>query len=296
MKKIILLFGKDGQLGFMLSHKLSCFSKLYAVGRNDCNLSNKFEIKQIIKNIKPDIIINAAAYTSVENAETNEKEAFLINADAVREMSIIAKKIDSFLIHFSTDYVFDGKKADSYNEKNVPNPINIYGKSKLAGENYITEILENFLIIRTSWVFGNYRNNFLKSILNALILEKSIKVVNDQFGAPTSTNLLSDLISHIILNYYFQDRHNFPYGLYNLSPEGRTSWFDFAKFIQAEKIKIDHNFKKNKAIILPIKSNESDYIAKRPLNGKLSANLFKKTFKINLPNWKRDVRFVLRQI
>jgi len=296
MKKTILLFGKDGQLGFMLTRTLSLHSNLFSFGKNECDLTKKDEIRNVIKSIKPDVIVNAAAYTAVDKAEINQNLAYKINALAVNEMSKLANKFDALLVHLSTDYVFDGKKLGPYTEKNITNPINIYGKSKLAGEDYIRENLKNFLIIRTSWVYGNYKNNFLKSILKALIEEKNIKVVKDQYGSPTSTSLLSDMISHVIINFYFKDKENFPYGLYNLTSQGKTNWFDFAKLIKAEEIKNNINFKDNKSKIMPITSHESNYLALRPMNSELTSNLFKRTFKINLPNWRRDVRFVMKQI
>jgi len=278
----IFLTGSTGQVGTKIKNKLNKIKqyKVLSLERNECDLSKTDKLKRSIYNYKPDLIINAAAYTKVDQAEDDIDLAYLINSKAVRILSESAKDLDVPLIHFSTDYVFDGNKQGKYNEKDNPNPIGIYGKSKFDGENAIREIDGYFYIFRVSWVYSKIRDNFYLTIKNLIKEQKNIKIVSDQYGIPSSSLFIADQIAKILPKINKNNK-----GIYHLTPDGYCSWYDFAKsIIKYEKI----NFNLN-----DIKMISSDqYVTKaiRPRNSVLDNQKIKDTFLLNLKSWEDVLR------
>lgn len=264
----ILLLGKSGMLG-------SCFMdffvgmkglEIHAFDREELDVCNFGKLAAKFAEIHPEIVINCTAYTAVDEAEKNRDLAFQINAEAVGKMAQLCKKIDVVFIHFSTDYVFDGKKADGYKEDDATDPINVYGESKLAGEKLIVKNTGKYYLVRTSWLFGKNGKNFVDTMMklgeNALKNSTELKVVNDQIGSPTYTH---DLVNAVIENFVKNDQ-KLPFGIYHLTNSGTCSWYDFARKI--------FEIKKMNVKVLPVSTQQFPRPAKRPsysilLNNKL---------------------------
>lgn len=219
----ILLLGKNGQVGWELQRSLAPFGKVISFNRQECDLAYFDKLIYIIRTTKPKLIVNAGAYTNVEGAESDSQGAFAINATAPMIMAGEAKRIGAWLIHFSTDYVFDGSKDDSYVEDDLPNPLNVYGKSKLEGEEAIKNSGCAYFILRSSWVYGKHGSNFVKSIVKHAMAKPELKVVNDQFGIPTSAALIAD-VTAICANDIFRAFSNPTGGLFHLTAGGETTW------------------------------------------------------------------------
>ena len=271
----ILVTGINGQVGHALMHELTEHD-LIGLTRQDCDLTNPDQIRQVIDQHQPDLIINPAAYTKVDQAEDEPELAFQINRDAPRVMAEKAKEYDIPLIHFSTDYVFDGQKELPYTEEDLPNPLGIYGQSKLAGEEAIREIDGQYYIFRTSWVYSSEGQNFYLNIKRKIREQDELKVVNDQFGAPTSSLFIAQQIKKMIHKLLNENK-----GIYHLVPNGGCSWFDFAMAI-LNTLKPDQSGKK----IIPVSSDQYPTRAKRPQNSCLSNDKIQKAFVLKFYDWK----------
>lgn len=289
--KKILLLGKDGQLGFSLQRALTSLGVLYAFNRQSCDLRNLARLREVIAAVKPDIIVNAAAYTAVDKAETQKDLALEINATAVGVLATLAKEQDAHLIHYSTDYVFNGNKLGAYNEEDLAEPLNQYGLSKYFGEQAIHEIGGKYWILRTSWVFSYYGKNFLKTILNLAQTRSELKVVADQYGVPTSADFLADITAQMLIKV--GDASNISAGLYHLVPEGKTTWYEFAQLIvqYAHELGIGTQLTKDK--VIPIAAGEYTLPAARPYNSCLNTDKIRERFDLNLPNWQFYVQHTL---
>jgi len=281
----ILITGKNGQLGKSL-HKLVSEKKydneFIFVGREELDLSNNNSIINYFDNHdKFDIIINCAAYTAVDKAEEEVKLANQINYLAVRQLAEIAKAQKAKLIHISTDYVFDGESNKSYTEADETNPINVYGKTKLAGEKALQAImLTNAIIIRTSWVYSEYGNNFVKTMLNLGKERDELNVVSDQIGSPTYATDLAETILKIIDNKNYQDKEQ-PTEIYHYSNEGEISWYDFTKEI-FKLAKIDCK-------VSPITTEQYPTPAKRPKSALMDKEKIVEKFSIKTPYWNESL-------
>jgi dTDP-4-dehydrorhamnose reductase len=290
----ILLTGKNGQVGFELAKKLSKLGEVIATDREELDLTNTDAIRIFIDQTKPDIIINPAAYTAVDKAESEPEIAHLINVNAPKVLASMAAEIDIPLIHFSTDYVFDGLKKDAYVETDLTNPQSIYGKTKCEGEEKIRKHPKH-IILRTSWVFGVHGNNFLKTMLRLIQDKESLNIVGDQWGSPASAKMLADVTFKIVdtirKNKNFND-----YGTYHVTSDGETNWQQYASLIASELIKLDVKIKCEPDQIRPILTSEYPTAAKRPLNSRLNTDKIKKTFVLELPHWESEVKKVLREI
>jgi dTDP-4-dehydrorhamnose reductase len=285
----ILLLGADGQIGWQLRRALAPLGSIKACNRSEANLEKPEQIKALITEYSPNIIVNAAAYTAVDKAEEEFKKAALINISAVALIAEEAKKLNALLVHYSTDYVFDGKKSSGYTEDDLTYPLSIYGKTKLEGENKIRESGCNHLIFRTSWVYSNRRNNFIKTIIRLANERKELRIVSDQIGSPTSADFIADVTAHCIIQ-----NHNYKkYGIYNLTSSGEVSWHGLAKFAISELQKDGVNFKTKLENIIPITTEEYPLPAKRPKHSTLNTDKIKKTFKINIPDWQYHVKMML---
>ena len=290
----ILLLGSGGQLGKELSKNIGDLGILKSCDKNTCNISNFEDINNIISEFKPEIIINAAAYTKVDKAEEDISLAFGINQKAIEYLSDISAKKNIWFIHYSTDYVFDGKKKSRYIETDETNPLNIYGRSKLGGEEALKNSKCNFIIFRTTWVYGEYGSNFINTIKKLARSNDSLNIINDQFGVPTSTKLISKVTKNLIediINKNFWDK-----GIYNLVPNGKSNWYELAKVIAKvgkNEMNLD-NFKKLE--INPISSSKYKTAAKRPINSQLDNNKLQKKLKFQIPNWEEEFIATTRKI
>jgi dTDP-4-dehydrorhamnose reductase len=288
----ILITGKNGQVGYELERSLQGLGSIWATDRAELDLSNFDSIRAGISGFKPDLIINAAAYTAVDKAESEPELAMRINAEAPGIIAEEARKVGAMLVHYSTDYVFDGKKAGVYTESDPTNPLNVYGHSKLEGERAIAAAGIPHLIFRTSWVYGTRGKNFLLTISRLAQNASPLRIVSDQYGAPTWCRTIADITSHIVakggnakaLKEDFQRWS----GIYHLTSQGSTSWYEFACSI------VRHLDIEKKPVIEPIAASDYPVPAIRPMNSKLSCELLINTF-CGLPDWETGLRLALEK-
>ncbi|CAH1092266.1 dTDP-4-dehydrorhamnose reductase [Candidatus Nitrotoga sp. 1052] len=296
-KPVILLFGKNGQVGFELQRALSPFGLVHAFGRQDCDLANLSQVREIVRQLRPDIIVNASAYTAVDKAESEPQIAYLINATVPSVLAEEAASIGALIVHYSTDYVFDGMQSGWYVEDDIPNPQSVYGTSKLAGENGIAAAGCRNLIFRTSWVFGAHGGNFAKTILRLAKERESLRVIADQHGAPTSAHLIADVTAQVIVRYWNEvNRESFPYGIYHLVAAGETTWYEYAKYVIAYAEKTGIALRLKSSAIEAIPSIDYPLPAPRPSNSKLNSGKLRKTFGLILPDWHQDMVPVMEKI
>jgi len=290
----ILLTGSHGQVGFELNKKLSVLGEVIATDREELNLEDAQAIRSFIDQIKPDIIINPAAYTAVDKAESEPELAHLINVSTPEVLAGKARELDIPLVHFSTDYVFDGLKKEAYVETDKTNPQSVYGKTKCEGEEKVRTHAKH-IILRTSWVFGSHGANFLKTILRLISDKESLNIVGDQWGSPASAAMLSDVtyevVKRILKNPNFND-----YGTYHVTCEGETNWHAYASLISSEAMKLNLKVKCAPDKIHSILTSEYPTAAKRPSNSRLNTDKLKKTFMLELPHWESEVKKVLKEI
>ena len=290
----ILLLGSNGQLGRELERQLSSVGSVAAFPRSALDITNHRAVTDAVLAIHPNVIVNAAAYTAVDKAETDAERANSVNAEAVANLAQIAQKEAAWLIHYSTDYVFDGNKPTPYIETDAPNPINVYGASKLAGETAIAAADCQHLIFRTSWVIGKDGNNFAKTILRLAAERDSLKVISDQRGVPTSPSLISKITLDAI-RAIKQDKA-WPQGIYHLAPQGVSSWHEIAKTLidYAEQQRVQLNTQV--ADIQAITTAEYPTVAKRPLNSQLDTSKLRVQLSFDLPHWEDDFLAVTSDI
>ena len=292
----ILLTGKNGQLGFELQRALAPLGEVTAVGSKECNLANADAIRALVREVQPDLIINPAAYTAVDKAESEPALAEAVNAQAPTLLGEEARRINAWVIHYSTDYVFDGTSTHPYREENFTNPLGVYGRSKRDGERGLAETCDAHLIFRTSWVVGAHGTNFAKTILRLAQEREALRVVADQFGAPTSAALLADVTAQIVGRAKREGVRSLPFGLYHLTASGVTSWHGFARFILDAARKHGVALKVSADAVEAIPSTEYPTPAQRPANSQLHTELFRQTFGLELPDWQEGMRHVLQQI
>ena len=290
----ILLIGKDGQIGKSLLNVLRDEHEVIPLGKKDCNLQNKEEIILVFKNLKVDLVIIAAAYTNVEKAENESDKAFSINSHSIETIAILTKQYNIPIIYYSTDYVFDGKSSKEYSEEDNLNPINIYGKSKLSGEKNV-RINKKFIIIRTSRVFSDSKNNFITKIINLAKKEENLSIVSDEIATPTSSDLISK-VTHKLINYMNKYKNKNIFGVYHVVAEGSCSWYDYCTLIVDELLKNKFSIKINLNNISSITSKNYKTNAIRPKNSVLSNKKIKKLLSIELPNWEDDVKKSIKDI
>jgi dTDP-4-dehydrorhamnose reductase len=288
----ILLTGKDGQIGFALHKKLVSLCEVFATNRDMLDLSNPKRIRAFIQKNKPDIIINAAAYTDVDKAETEIELAQKVNTVAPRILAEMASQLNIPIIHFSTDYVFDGFKNEPYVETDKANPQSVYGQTKWEGEEAVRQYKKH-IILRTSWVFSSYGQNFLKTILKLIQEKSSLNIVSDQIGRPTSADLIADVTYKIIETIL--NKANFKdFGTYHIALEGETDWFNYASFVTNEAIRFGLKTTMTSKDIKSISSDIYLTLARRPMNSRLDTTKIKETFMLELIDWKREVSSLLK--
>lgn len=298
MSMKILLLGKNGQLGWELQRSLALLGELHALGRGEnlglCgDLSNLEGLALTVRQIRPDVIVNAAAYTAVDRAESESELAYTINADAPAVLAKEVRDLGALLVHYSTDYVFDGSGDASRSEIDPTLPISVYGCSKLKGEREILKSGCRSLIFRTSWMHAAKGENFAKTILRLAKEREKLTVINDQWGAPTSAELLADISAHAIRQVHgFQQAG----GIYHAVASGCTSWYEYAEYViaQAREIRPELSFQVSE--IVPVPSSAFPTPAKRPHNSRLSTKKLQSTFNLKLPSWQQGVTRMLHEI
>lgn len=292
MQNKILLFGKTGQLGWELERALSTEFEVYAYSSQQVDVKDLQNVEKKIEEIKPTIIINASAYTAVDQAEIESETAMHINAEAPAVMAECAQKIKALFIHYSTDYVFDGKKNIPYTEKDLTNPLNMYGKSKLSGEQAVGQVGGAYLILRTSWVYSMRGDNFVTKVIAWAQKGSPLKIVTDQIGSPTWSRSLGQVTTQMIergkLNLY--DYFSAKSGIYHLGGAGSVSRFDFAK----EILRLSSTGKLG-AELKPALTSEFPTPAVRPLYTPLDCTKFETIFDIRLPKWQESLQMALKE-
>lgn len=305
MRPTILLTGKTGQLGSELHRLLPKLGEVIAPHRGELDLREPGKIREIIRSLKPQVIINAAAYTAVDAAETDEANASVVNAEAPRLLALEAKKLGALIVHFSTDYVFDGAKKTPYLETDSPNPLNAYGRSKLAGEQAIRDSGVAHLIFRTSWVYATHGRNFLLTILRLATQRDELKIVDDQVGAPTCALDLAEVTAGIVARVIAAASDSelaLPQiaGTYHMTAAGQATWHEFAKAILEEAGRAPQNLpwftsatKGHQLLahrVLPISTEEFRSPTRRPAYSLLSNAQLRQKFGIALSNWRTQLR------
>lgn len=280
----ILIIGKNGQIGWELERSLGVLGDIVAADRQSLDLANPDKIRAFMRQTRPNVIVNAGAYTAVDRAESEPELAMAINGTAPGTLAEEAKRLGALFVHYSTDYVFDGTKRAPYTENDTPHPINVYGKTKLAGECAVQAVGGKYLILRTSWVYGMRGKNFLLTILRLLRERDELRVVDDQIGSPTWCRTISDATAHIVA-FALRNPDQVEAGLYHLAAAGQTSWYGFAREI-AELAAEQGGAQKT---ILPIKSAEYPTPAERPLYSVLATGRLT-TPKLRTPDWRTTLR------
>ena len=291
----ILLFGKTGQVGWELQRSLAPLGNIIAVDVHSTDycgdFSNPEGVAETVRRVKPDVIVNAAAHTAVDKAESERDFAQLLNATSVEAIAKEAEKINAWLIHYSTDYVFPGDGEKPWVETDATAPLNTYGETKLAGELAVQQNCTKHLIFRTSWVFAGKGNNFAKTMLRLAKDREELSIINDQFGAPTGAELLADCTAHAIKTAMAKPEVA---GLYHLVASGTTTWFDYANLVFAEAKEAGLILAVNKTN--PVSTSAYPTPARRPHNSRLDSSKFQQTFDLTLPTWDVGVKRMLAEL
>ena len=280
----ILIFGGTGQVGFELQRKLATVGQIVGIGGPRVDFSRADLIRAAVRAAEPAVIVNAAAYTAVDKAEREPELAAAVNGVAPGVLAEEAKRLGCLLVHYSTDYVFDGAKQGPYLETDTPNPLNVYGRTKLAGDEAILAVGGDALILRTTWVYGPRGSNFLLTMLRMAKERPELRIVDDQIGAPTSSEAIAQATAEILARILapagggLQGRG----GIYNLTCAGETSWFGFAKSFLTTEAQLSGTKLPN---LIPIKTSEFPRPAKRPANSRLSCRRLEETFGVRMPTW-----------
>lgn len=291
----ILLIGKNGQVGWELQRSLSTLGEVIAVDYFDkdlCgDLKNPQGVAHTIRTVCPDVVVNAAAHTAVDKAETEKELAELLNAKSVEVIANETAKLGALLVHYSTDYIFNGEGDHYRKEDEQPGPLNIYGETKLAGEIAVTSHNPRHLIFRTSWVYATRGANFAKTMLRLAKEKETLSIINDQYGAPTSAELLADCTA-IAVRCSISDQTLF--GTYNLVASGETTWYDYARFVFDVAQELGEPLKIRS--VNSVDTTAYPTPAKRPLNSRLSNSKFQSAFNAVLPDWKIGVKRAVIEI
>lgn len=292
----ILLIGKNGQVGFELQRSLAPLGPVVALGSGECDLGRPDSIRQAVRRHRPTIIVNAGAYTAVDRAETERDLAFAVNGTAPGVLGEEASAIGALVVHYSTDYVFDGHGTHAWRETDPTAPQSAYGLSKLEGETRLAAATPRHLILRTSWVVGAHGANFAKTMLRLATEREELRVVDDQVGAPTSASLIADCTAHMIRPLLGHERDAFPHGIYHLAAGGETSWHGYARHVIAQAQKAGLALRVPPERVIPIASADYPTQARRPHNSRLDTTRLRDTFGLALPDWREGISHILQQI
>jgi len=297
--RTILLTGKDGQIGWELQRTLLPLGRVIAVGREELDLANGDAVRAVMREHRPDIIVNAAAYTAVDQAEHETELAQAVNASAPGVMAEESARQGCLLVHYSTDYIFDGAKTEPYVEDDSPNPLNAYGRSKLAGEEAIRATGARHLIFRTGWIYGARGTNFLRTILRLAQEREGLRVVADQFGAPTWSRLVAEVTAQVLAQRIapgHEGRLEDVHCTYHLTASGSTSWHGFAQAIieGSRRLHPDVALKTQRIAATP--SAEYPSPARRPGNSRLSCARLQQDCGLILPEWEVCLEYGLQEM
>ncbi|HQS03896.1 MAG TPA: dTDP-4-dehydrorhamnose reductase [Halothiobacillus sp.] len=292
----ILLLGKNGQVGWELQRSLAPLGEVIALDSRSTDycgdLANLSGLSETVDRLRPDVIVNAAAYTAVDKAESELELARMVNALAPGVLAQAAQRCGALLVHYSTDYVFDGSGDTPWCETDTVAPLSVYGQTKLDGERLIAEQCANHLIFRTSWVYAARGNNFAKTMLRLAKERDKLTVINDQFGAPTGAELLADVTAHAIRQTVTKPELA---GLYHLVASGVTTWHEYARFVIAQAMHVDIPIKVKLDDIAPVPTTAFPTPAKRPHNSRLNTSKLQTAFDLVLPPWEQGVTRMLTE-
>ena len=293
----VLLLGANGQLGHTLSSALDILGEVRALTRSDADLSDPWALEETLKllvqSFQPHAIVNAAAYTAVDKAETEHDAARRVNAHALGLLAELAQAANAVLVHYSTDYVFDGTGTRPWVEDDPTNPLSVYGQTKWLGEKSVAQHCAKHLILRTSWVVGAHGNNFLKTMLRLAADRDALRVVADQMGVPTSTELLADVTVAMLQAMLQAQSNDKRFGIYHVAASGETSWHAYAQYVIAGAIKRGLHLKAKPESIEPIPTSAYPLPAPRPANSRLNTDKVRANFCVSLPSWQEGVDAIL---
>lgn len=293
----VLLLGKNGQIGRELQRSLAPLAEITALDRNSTDfcgdLTRLEELSQTVRRLQPDVVVNAAAYTDVKGSEENPGLARTVNALAPGVLAREAASAGAWLIHYSTDYVFDGRGTRPWLEDDSPNPLNVYGRTKLEGEQLVRAACPRHLILRTGWVFAAHGENFIATILRLSRRQRRLEVVDDQFGAPTGADLLADVTAHAMC---LLREHPELAGLYHVAAAGETSWYAYAKYVLELGARSPSAVETAANEVVPVASRDFEPALERPLNGRLDTSKACRAFGLSFPPWQQGVAMTLGRL
>ena len=293
----VLLLGANGQLGFTLGSALIALGEVKALTRSEADFSNAFALREtllpVVKKFQPQVIVNAAAYTTVDKAQTEQTIALQVNAQSVGVLAELAQSVNAVLVHYSTDYVFDGAGDRPWLESDQTNPLSVYGQSKWLGECAVRQHCRKHLILRTSWVVGAHGNNFLKTMLRLASERDGLRVVADQIGAPTCTDVLAKVTANLLQTMLPAAKDDARFGTYHLAASGETTWHAYAQYILAGALKRSVHLTCKPESIEPIPTHAYPLPAPRPANSRLNTEKIRSTFGVELPAWQLGVDAIL---
>ena len=293
----VLLLGANGQLGFALGSTLKALGEVKALTRSQADFSNAFALRDallpVVNKFQPHAIVNAAAYTAVDKAQTEQTIALQVNAQSVGVLAELAQSINAVLVHYSTDYVFDGDSNTPWVENDQTNPLSVYGQSKWLGECAVRQHCRKHLILRTSWVVGTHGNNFLKTMLRLAAERDILRVVEDQIGAPTPTDLLAKVTIDVLQTMLPAAQEDVRFGTYHLATSGETSWHAYARYVIAGALQRGAHLTCKPESVEPILTSAYPLPAPRPANSRLNTEKIRSTFGIELPAWQVGVDAIL---
>ncbi|MDP3254318.1 MAG: dTDP-4-dehydrorhamnose reductase [Hydrogenophaga sp.] len=289
----ILLLGKNGQVGWELQRSLAPLGELVALDRRDADLTQADQLRETVLRLRPAVVVNAGAYTAVDKAESEPELAHAVNALAPGVLAVAAEEVGALLVHFSTDYVFDGSGDNPRAETAPTGPLSVYGHTKLEGEQRIQAACARHLILRTSWVHAARGGNFARTMLRLAKERDELKVIDDQIGAPTGADLIADVTAHAILQAV---RDPACLGTYHLAAAGETSWHGYARFALETARELQPELTLRAREVLPIPTSAYPTAARRPLNSRLDTTRLRQTFGLSLPRWETGVRRMLAEI
>lgn len=291
----ILIFGRIGQVGWELRHKLACLGQVSAVEYPEVDFARADSIRAAVRAVEPALIVNAAAYTAVDKAEAEPELATAINATGPGVLAEEAKRMGSLLVHYSTDYVFDGTKQGAWVETDAPNPLSVYGKTKLAGDQAIQAAGCDYLIFRTSWIYGARGHNFLLTMLRLAKERSELRIVDDQIGSPTSSECIAQATANVLAQVLMPGGVGLEgrSGIYNMTSSGETSWFGFTKTLLTQAAS---RFGITIPNLVPITTGDYPTPAKRPANSRLSCQRLEETFGVKIPPWEHALDLVLETL
>ena len=295
----ILLLGKNGQVGWELQRSLAPLGEVLALDRHSSggagDLAQPNAVAQTVVDLRPDVVVNAAAYTAVDKAQAEPELARTVNALAPAAVARAAQQVGAWLLHFSTDYVFNGQGQTPWREGDATGPLNVYGQTKLEGEQHIQSLCPQHLIVRTSWVYAARGGNFAKTMLRLAQEREQLSVVSDQVGAPTGADLLADLSAHLLRSAVGSADLDLA-GVYHACAAGETTWYDYAQYVFAQAQAKGVALKVAPSQVQPVASSAYPTAAQRPLNSRLDCTRLQATFGLHLPHWQLGVQRMLAEI